>query len=98
MLRKLILYSLAVFSFTYAENIKTIEIPNIPDKPLKNGTGKELVETYCSICHSLNYISMQKNLGKRVWELEVNKMVKFGAPIENQKDIDAIIDYLSKNY
>ncbi|MEZ0323765.1 MAG: cytochrome c [Hydrogenothermaceae bacterium] len=97
-MRKFIIAILIPLSLSFAENIKTIELPNIPDNKLKDGKGKELVEQYCSICHSLNYITMQKGLSKKVWQAEVKKMILFGAPIENQKDIDTIIEYLEKNY
>lgn len=97
-MKRFILAIFVGFSLSLAENIKSIDLPNIPDNKLKEGNGKALVEQYCGICHSLNYITMQKKLPRKIWEAEVHKMVIFGAPIENKEDIEKIVDYLDKNY
>lgn len=72
-MRKFILAIFIPLSLSFAEDIKTMELPRIPDNKLKDGKGKEVVEQYCSICHSINYITMQKELSKKVWEAEVKK-------------------------
>lgn len=65
---------------------------------LKSGDGKETVESYCSACHSLDYLPENAFLHRQGWESEVTKMIKaFGAPIE-AADAKVIIDYLSANY
>lgn len=97
-MKKVIFLVLITISLSFADNIKSIELPNIPDTKLKEGEGKAIVEQYCGICHSLNYITMQRKLPKKVWEAEVNKMIMFGAPIENKEDVEKIVDYLYKNY
>lgn len=89
---------MAFLSLAYAENIKTIDLPALPDNTLKPGKGKELVETYCSICHSVNYITIQKKLPRKIWEMEVKKMIMYGTPIENEEEIRTIINYLVENY
>lgn len=66
---------------------------------LKNGAGRETVESSCSACHSLDYLPLNSPfLNRQGWEKEVNKMIKaFGAPIESA-DATIIIDYLATYY
>jgi hypothetical protein len=88
-MRKYITIILTVFSISYAGE---------EDLVLKEGKNKELVQAYCSACHSVDYIMMNsKFLDRKGWEAEVNKMIKLGAPL-NKEDSKKIIDYLVKNY
>jgi mono/diheme cytochrome c family protein len=66
---------------------------------LKEGRGKELVESNCIMCHSLDYVPMNSPfLDRKGWEATVTKMMKaMGAPITEQ-DAAAIVDYLAQNY
>jgi sulfite dehydrogenase (cytochrome) subunit B len=65
---------------------------------LKPGTGRDTVESYCGVCHSLQYLPENGFLSRQGWESEVTKMIKaFGAPIE-PVDAKLIIEYLSANY
>jgi hypothetical protein len=46
--------------------------------------GKAEFMSYCAICHSLKYISMQPAFPEKVWSEEVHKMIeKYGAPIDS---------------
>jgi len=75
----------------------SIQLPNIMTD-LKPGEGKVTVDTYCIMCHSLDYITMQPNFSRAQWTATVNKMIKtFGAPI-NDKDAKIIINYLDMQY
>jgi mono/diheme cytochrome c family protein len=79
-----------------------IAIPAAADeKPvqLKKAPGLEQVEGNCAACHSLDYIQMNSPYpNAKLWDAEVNKMIKvFGAPI-NEADAAAIKEYLTKNY
>ena len=77
--------------------VKSIVLPAI-DSDLKEGAGKDKVATYCNICHSPDYISMQPPFPADKWSAIVHKMiVVFGAPV-NEADSRTIIDYLSSNY
>ena len=71
------------------------------EKPidLKPGPGKELVETNCGSCHSLDYILTNAPfLTAKVWDAEVTKMIKaYGAPIE-EGDAKKIVEYLTVTY
>ncbi|HVO16157.1 MAG TPA: cytochrome c [Alphaproteobacteria bacterium] len=66
---------------------------------LKDGPGKEAVETNCAGCHSLDYIPMNSPfLDRGKWDATIKKMIgPLGAPID-AKDVPAILDYLAKNY
>lgn len=66
---------------------------------LKPGPGRDLVQTRCVMCHSLDYIPMNSPfLDRKGWEASVNKMIKvMGAPVPPE-ETQAIIEYLSTNY
>lgn len=66
---------------------------------LKVGDGKDKVLSQCSMCHSLDYITMNNAIMDRAgWEKTVNKMINvMGAPIEDS-DKKLIIDYLANQY
>src|SRR5437879_3763453 len=49
--------------------------------PLADGDGRELVQSFCGICHSTTYVTMQPPLTSATWEAVVNKMIgTFDAP------------------
>jgi cytochrome c5 len=66
---------------------------------LAPGEAREMVETRCVACHSLDYIKINSRfMNQATWDAEVQKMVKkFGAPLDTS-ETKAIIDYLTKNY
>ncbi|CAB4243873.1 exported protein of unknown function [Methylacidimicrobium sp. AP8] len=65
--------------------------------PLRRGKGQELVESYCSICHSVTLISAQPRFPAEIWKKEVEKMIHLGAPIPPELAAQ-IVDYLQQNY
>ena len=66
--------------------------------PLADGEGRELVQSFCGICHSTTYITMQPPLPSATWEGVVNKMIRtFGAPIP-EPSARAISAYLKSHY
>jgi cytochrome c5 len=66
--------------------------------PLADGDGREAVQSFCGICHSTTYITMQPPLPSATWERLVNKMIgTFGAPIP-ASEARAIIAYLASHY
>ena len=66
--------------------------------PLADGDGKELVQSFCGICHSTTYITMQPPLPSASWEHLVDKMIRtFGAPIPRPA-AQAISAYLKTHY
>ena len=65
---------------------------------LKPGPGSDLVAGQCLLCHSADYISTQPRLARAAWEASVKKMrEKYGAPVPQEK-VEALVDYLVKNY
>jgi hypothetical protein len=64
----------------------TRELTLYPDPPpaFAEHEGKAEFMSYCSVCHSLKYISGQPNFPAKTWEAEVNKMItKYHAPIDS---------------
>jgi hypothetical protein len=56
--------------------------------------GKVEFMSYCSMCHSLKYISMQPDFSRKTWDAEVTKMItKYKAPIDTAVG-RKIVDYL----
>jgi len=77
--------------------IQSITLPNIRIE-LKEGEGRVKAETYCNICHSVDYIIMQPKANRAQWTASVNKMIKtFGAPV-SPEDAETIITYITVNY
>jgi sulfite dehydrogenase (cytochrome) subunit B len=78
-------------------DVHSIALPDITTA-LKPGPGMEKTSGLCTICHSLDYITMQPPFPRAQWTATVNKMIKvMGAPI-NEEDSKTIIDYLSTEY
>jgi len=66
--------------------------------PLADGDGNALVQSFCGICHSTTYITMQPPLPSATWEHLVDKMIRtFGAPIP-EPAAQAISAYLKTHY
>ena len=64
---------------------------DLPEGPLRAKAA-----TACTECHEARII-VQQRLSKAAWTKEVDKMTKWGAPVDPQ-DRDALIDYLSVNF
>jgi hypothetical protein len=65
---------------------------------LAEGDGRAETESFCSLCHSTRYITMQPPLPAAAWETEVIKMRKmFGAPIPDASAA-LVIKYLQAHY
>ena len=65
---------------------------------MADGEGRQETESFCAMCHSTRYITMQPPLSPATWEAEMNKMIKtYGAPIP---DVTAkkIQSYLQAHY
>jgi hypothetical protein len=65
---------------------------------LAEGDGRAETATFCNLCHSTRYITMQPPLPAATWEAEVTKMRKtLGAPIPDASAA-LIIKYLQTHY
>jgi len=66
---------------------------------LAAGPGRDKVQAFCSMCHSLDYIVMNSPFqDKTAWEKTVRKMVTvMGAPL-TAEDVAVIVTYLDDHY
>lgn len=65
---------------------------------LAEGEGQQETASFCSMCHSTRYITMQPPLPAATWDAEVNKMIKtYGAPIPDAAG-KKIVLYLQQHY
>lgn len=69
-----------------------------PEKPvaLPDGSGKQLVETRCGLCHDLERVAAIKRK-KQDWTPIVANMMAWGAPITTD-EAKTITDYLAANF
>ena len=67
--------------------------------PLIDAPGRDVVQSHCVTCHSLDYPRTNSPfMDRKAWEAEVNKMISaYGAPI-TPEDAKTIVDYLTANY
>jgi hypothetical protein len=78
-------------------NYSVSPFPSVAPK-LAEGEGQAETESFCAMCHSTRYITMQPPLPGATWEAEVSKMIKtFGAPIP-ETSTKKIISYLQTHY
>jgi cytochrome c5 len=83
--------------YAQGKEVKQITLPNIQTE-LAQGEGKDKAATLCTICHSVDYITMQPKGSKTQWSETVAKMRKvFGAPMSDA-DAEVITRYLSDYY
>jgi len=87
----------AVAQMSSDANFAVASFPSSPPD-LAEGEGRAETDSFCAICHSTRYITMQPPLPAATWEAEVNKMTKaFGAPIP-EASAKKIITYLQTHY
>src|ERR1700687_2040617 len=67
-----------------------------PNEELPAGPVQETAANACLSCHEARII-VQQRLSKAAWTKEVDKMTKWGAPVD-AKDHDALVDYFSANF
>ena len=64
----------------------------------KPGTGSELANGQCLVCHSVEYVFTQPPQPRTYWASSVKKMrEKFGAQIPEEQ-VEPLVSYLTKNY
>jgi cytochrome c5 len=78
----------------FVSKSEDVKLPQ-SDRGLPEGPGREVVQSNCFTCHSAGMILNQPPLPKATWEAEVAKMRNvYKAPIDD-KDVPAIVDYLT---
>ena len=76
----------------------SIELP--PETAaFRPGTGMDIANSHCLICHSADYVLTQPPTTTRAqWKAIVEKMrQRFGAPLPAEQ-VDVVVDYLAKTY
>ncbi|MEO5802564.1 MAG: c-type cytochrome [Verrucomicrobiota bacterium] len=74
-----------------------IELP-VETAVYKPAPGADLANAQCLTCHSADYTAMQPPMPAKFWRGAVDKMIgKYGAPIPTNQ-VDALVDYLARNY
>jgi sulfite dehydrogenase len=87
-LRKLIWVLVTVITATLAFGAVQNEEP----------AGKKILDTACTVCHSLKEVEKFKGFYKRDdWQDVVVTMIKYGADVKDQ-DVPVLVDYLTKTY
>jgi hypothetical protein len=78
-------------------NFSVSAYPSFPPE-LAQGEGRAETQSFCLMCHSTRYITMQPPLPAAAWEAEVNKMIKtYGAPIP-EASAKKITSYLQTHF
>ncbi len=65
-------------------------------RDLPPGPMQEKARKACLPCHTAQII-VQQQLDRRVWTKEMDKMIRWGAPVAAE-DRDALIDYFTQNF
>ena len=63
---------------------------------LAEGTGANLVQAKCALCHDLGNITSLRQ-SREEWEDTIKVMIRRGAPVSPEEEI-IILDYLTKHY
>src|ERR1051325_3927073 len=84
-------------AFTVISAPMKIEFPPETDA-FKHAPGSEIANGQCLTCHSVEYVSTQPLMPRTFWAGSVKKMQeKYGAQIP-QEQVEALVDYLTRNY
>jgi cytochrome c5 len=77
-------------------DLKSVEV-TFPqsDRGLPEAPGRDVVQSNCFTCHSAGMILTQPTLPKATWEAEVAKMRNVYKARIDDKDVPAIVDYLT---
>jgi hypothetical protein len=63
---------------------------------LAEGTGANLVQSKCTLCHDLGNITSIRQ-SREEWDDTIKVMIRRGAPVSPEEEI-IILDYLTKHY
>src|SRR5882724_9065637 len=77
----------------------TLDIQLPPETgAFKQDRGAEIANGQCLICHSVEYVVLQPPMPRAFWKSSVQKMQqKYCAPIPDDQ-VEALADYLARNY
>jgi len=95
------LVSVLVLMAATVTAVRADDITLPPDHPygmLKPGTGSEVAQRSCVLCHSTDYIVTQPPGDQKQWDGVVTKMIKvYGAQL-SEADAKTVAEYLARQY
>ncbi len=96
--RSILTLAVAVFLFTAMATRSQDggQVASRPQPQLPDGEGKEIVQTNCVVCHSLNNVTNSGHSPEE-WRNTVAMMLNVGAPVPADK-VEVVTNYLIKNY
>lgn len=95
---KTILFLAASIALPVSAATLKIELPAETPR-MKDAPARDLVMANCLLCHSVDYITSQPPQTAAAWRKTVEKMQHvFGAAPLPNADVQAVVDYLAKNY
>jgi len=103
MIRASLAFAVAASSVFAAPPATAQDYSNYVDLPetawnLQEGPGVDLVEYYCTSCHSAAPIVQHPGFSRSGWLAEIEKMqTRYGAYVEDA-DAEALASYLTDNY
>ena len=76
--------------------LKSVSI-DLPDRgTMFSGPGSDTINNNCLACHSAGMVLTQPALPAAAWQAEAEKMIHvYKAPVD-EKDVPAIVDYLTR--
>ena len=87
---------LSVFGFLQQVNSMNSHAGEPRDQLSLEQQGLAFINARCTICHSSDLITQQR-LDRSMWTKEVDKMIKWGAPVRPEER-KFLLDYLSTSY
>jgi virginiamycin B lyase len=96
--RSILTLAVAAFLFTAlaARTQEGGQMASRPEAQLPDGEGKDIVQTNCGVCHSLNNVTNSGHSPEE-WRNTVAMMLNVGAPVPADK-VEVVTNYLIKNY
>jgi len=79
-----------------AEIPKSVKVDLSNPGPYFTGEGSDEINANCTACHSAEMVMNQPAFSKATWQAEVGKMVKVYKASVDEKDIPAIVEYLTR--
>ncbi len=76
--------------------MKSVKIDLSNPGPYFTGDGSDPINANCTACHSAEMVLTQPPLPRATWQAEVTKMVKVYKASVDEKDIPAIVEYLTR--
>lgn len=101
MSRTLLLSLLVTIAFPSFASAQTLALKSdsidVPDRgTMFSGPGSDVVNNNCLACHSADMVLNQPVLPAATWKAEAEKMIHvYKAPVD-EKDVPAIVEYLTK--